>query len=269
MIRQRKAFVRQYIKNFHESQKWMWTILMVFSLYEATTVLMNLLEEALADTASWDHFGASGILYVGFLIMIYRFFTGDNRIVDYYYDSLPEAFAKEDKQFGKYVATLQPQILFMDGVIRVLQYLFFVAAAVNIDSPRIFASIAAILLFVNALFSLFVLQKVGTIDGGDRSQVIKDLVNEIFEKEPLQKLAGELLDFEKCRRVWLANNLIFSALIALLLIFPDYFSEFLFDSAYAEIYVIGVLLCVNSLFDLWKCDHIYRPRFDNLLGESA
>ena len=75
MSSQRKTFVRQYIRNYHESQKWMWTILMVFSLYEATAKLMEILPGSFPDWLSIS-VAPNVLFYLVFLSIIYRFFCG-------------------------------------------------------------------------------------------------------------------------------------------------------------------------------------------------
>ena len=189
---------------------------------------------------------------------------GDNRIVDYFYDALPSTFEENDAQFNEYVATLKPRVLFMDGIVRVLQYLCFVAAAVNIGNPERFARIIAILLLANAFFSEYVLHSIERIDGGRRSEKIRNLIGQVFTEEPL--------DFNKCRRIWRTNNLAFGIVVLMLVIFGDDYSGFVNTFLAVEgieFYTIGVLLIFNSIIDLIKCDHIYRPRFHELLGNSG
>ncbi len=234
------TFVRNQLKNYHASQKWMWTVLMVFSLFQSTRIMAGKVGEYLQGDPP-ELFGFTAIFYVLFLITVYRFYVGDNRIVDLYYDTLPETFSDDLGDFQTYMGTLKPHVLVLDGIVRVGQYVLFVAAATNLHDLRLFVGIMAFLLLVNAIFSLFIKRVVRGL-----GTTVTDLMKDLGESDSLTELS-----FSTPRIIWIANNLATSAVILVSVA----------CGLETALLIAMVALFINSLVDIWACRAVYAPDF--------
>lgn len=214
-------FIKNQVKNVHDSQKWMWSVLAGFSMFNATKILIE---------NSGENFLFTLTCYLIFLLFLFRFYVGDNRILDYYYDSIPCAL--NDNVFWEYIKTLPPKNIAIDSIIRVVQYFFIVAAAINLDNIERFVGCLAFLLFINSLYSFIILKFIDT----NSDSIIK-------------KHLKKNIDFETYRKIWKLNNILSFIFISLWFYF------------YKSYDFLLLLLFINSIIDMYFCKEVYFPNY--------
>lgn len=243
VVKAKAVFVKSQIKNHHNAQKWLWVFLTGFAVLTSTRDLV--------DDFSWSHL----LWYFLFMVLLYRFFVGDNRILDYIYDSVPDALCEiEDrKAFREYVVNLSDvRMLMFDGISRVAQLLILLAAAAKVGEPERFVHLLVPVLLVNALICS-IAESLEHRRGQGRTT--SELVKEVL---------GYELDLGYCRRVWAYNNVTFAFLLLAAMVANLTAGA----GAGLLIWIAYLLLLANSAIDLFafeKVREIYIPRFSRWL----
>lgn len=139
----RRKYVESQIKNVHDSQKWFWVVLAGFSVISAIKWILEYWASISIDSiCPFDNFISQVTPFGYFAVLIYviyRFYLGDNRILDHYYDSVPKSILEtEDDKFWTYIGRLSPFKIWLDSTGRIIQYLFIVAAALSLHEIEYF-----------------------------------------------------------------------------------------------------------------------------------
>ena len=245
-------FLLNEIKNYSDTHKWMWTVLLGFAFIGATRGLIDALWDP--ETNIYAYNWPSVACYTVFVTFIYRFYVGDRRIVDYLYSSVATASAaRGDATLKTFLSFIGRGTLLWESSSRVFQMIFFIAAALLIDRPVQFAHAITALLLANSLICLcWILFTLG------RRAEFHKLTDQVV---------GSEFKYKRYRLIWLGNNLAFGLLgIAVISLLRDLPTGNPRAECLAGLF--AVLLLLNSVIDLYFCRAVYLPKFEQLLGKQ-
>ena len=217
--------IRAILSNLHDSLKWLWLIIMGFSLVNAIEVYAKLLCPRNVEN-SFDlvnmFLAEPSIVFISFILVFIRFYFGDSRFLDLSYKETQYSRglkAELDKYNGR-KRTLDIMLLLNHGI-------FFYFMSFYIGDSAYYSYFFVILMIVNVFWLLL--------------QVIAGINAKYPEQDPL---IGNMKGNQVLLK-WSINNLLFVVII----------SYVIFSELPHRIRICIMLTILNSLVDFrltWK-----------------
>lgn len=240
-----KMYALEQLHSVRESQKWIWVALAGIAVFQATLGFRHALY-------SFDLMRSLGALwlYLNFLFTAFRYYVGDNRILDYYYRSLPHAI--RSRHFWIYMKRLTTTLMLRESVTRVIPYMVLVMVGSVLHRPLIFAGLLVAYSFVCLVVCQLLSKKVTYEDGYT------------FEGDVV-------IPYDEFRIKWRNSNIGVLLSVGSMLVFVLWGP---YEWSYTErlerlgslqallVYIyVGVALFLQSCFDINKTDRAYFPKF--------
>lgn len=233
--------IRAILENMHDSLKWLWLIIMGFSLVNAIEVYVKLLSLEKV-TNPYDllrlFLVAPTLVFFSFILVFIRFYLGDSRFLDLSYKETQysRGLGAELKKYSGRKRATDIMLLLSHGI-------FFYFMSFHIGNAYYYVYFFIILMVVNVIWLwLQILARIGSN----------------HYKGPDELIGG--MDGTKVLIIWSINNLIF-AVVLILTVFSD------LPQVQSFFICIGLTI-LNSIIDFRFTWNYYFPPYHELYKQG-